>query len=452
MKHFVQQAEISKYTSLLELLNNISTASSYEKVISILKSKVKWVIDFQKLFIIFVNSESNLITVKTSFGIEGEFGEEDLQHSAILNYLISNKHDLTNLSEKTIYTLVEQNEFDKLWKEMKGVFASKISISNKENAIIIFGTDLKSGFLKNEMLQLNIISNIVQSNFSRIQSSLELFEKNRELENSLQKVKTIQKTIILQERLASLGAVTAGIAHELKNPLHLILNYTRVIQEQIEEIREDQKNREPDTTLSIQLSDIDSFTEVITKHSTIANQIINSMINQHSAEGKGSEQVNISELIHGSLQISYHAMRARNRVEVEIVEDVEKEIISFVNKENLNLAMINLFDNAFYTLHKRSLSEGKSFHAKILVKVTKVKGNLSISIRDNGFGIDKSIIETVFNPFFTTKDPGEGMGLGLSFVYDVINNHDGTIDINSIKNDYTKIDIFLPIKSIKAAA
>ncbi|WP_440998496.1 two-component regulator propeller domain-containing protein [Fodinibius sp. SL11] len=294
------------------------------------------------------------------------------------------------------------------------------------------------------------------------------FEKAySELQDSLQKLTAAQDQLVQQEKLASLGQLTAGIAHEIKNPLNFVNNFSELSMELIEEAREEVRRvtceRSPDDLesgkgeingkltddshqLKVILDDIEANLKKIHKHGIRADSIVKSML-LHS-RGKSGERIptDLNKLIDEYVKLAYHGMRASDKsFNIDIQTDYDPQIpMKDLVAQDFSRAFLNIINNAMYAAHEISNSQPDR---KPVIQVTTKKedNNVEIRIRDNGGGIPDDIREKIFEPFFTTKPTGEGTGLGLSMAYDIIKLHRGDLEVDSKLGEYTELIITIPI-------
>jgi signal transduction histidine kinase len=284
--------------------------------------------------------------------------------------------------------------------------------------------------------------------------NVRLFEsveaRTRELAKSLEDLRATQDRLVQTQKLASLGQLTAGIAHEIKNPLNFVNNFSGLSAELIDELQ--------DTLKGISLNDkaraeIKELTDTlrgnldkVVQHGKRADAIVKNML-LHSREGSSEHRViDTNAIVEESLNLAYHGARAEKRgfnITLERSFDpAAGEIDAF--PQDITRALLNLISNGFYAASKRNV-EGNS-HEPTLTAATKSLGDrVEITIRDNGTGISPEVKEKMFNPFFTTKPAGEGTGLGLSISYDIIvKQHGGSIEIDTQPGEFTEIRVILP--------
>ena len=286
--------------------------------------------------------------------------------------------------------------------------------------------------------------------------NVRLFEsveaRTRELAASLDELRAAQDRLIQTEKLASLGQLTAGIAHEIKNPLNFINNFSALSVELVDELGEalalaplDDKAREDTDELARMLR---SNLEKVVQHGRRADSIVKNML-LHSREGSGDRRsVDINTLVGESLNLAYHGARAEKQdFQIRLDQDLdpaagEAEVVP----QEITRVLLNLISNGFYAAMKRKAENAAKGYEPALVAATRNLGDrVEISIRDNGSGIPPNVREKMFNPFFTTKPPGEGTGLGLSLSHDiVVKQHAGLIEVDTRPGEFTEFRVVLP--------
>ena len=285
---------------------------------------------------------------------------------------------------------------------------------------------------------------------ARLFDSVEV--RTRELAKSLEDLRTAQDRLVQTQKLASLGQLTAGIAHEIKNPLNFVNNFSGVSIELIDELKEalqgvpaDDKTRTEIAELADTLRD---NLDKIVQHGKRANSIVKNML-LHSREGSGEHRaVDINALVEESLNLAYHGARAEKQgFKITLARSFDPtagEVDLF--PQDISRVLLNVISNGFYAATKRKREASDTDHEPTLSASTINLGDrVEIKIRDNGPGIPPEVKEKMFNPFFTTKPAGEGTGLGLSISHDiVVKQHSGSIDVDTEPGDFTEIRIVLP--------
>jgi histidine kinase len=307
--------------------------------------------------------------------------------------------------------------------------------------------------LKNALLfaQLEDYSHTLEQRVE--ERTRELQTKNEALDRAMRQLRDTQKKLVAQEKLASLGALTAGIAHELKNPLNFINNFTEITMEFADELSTGVKAQFPQMPMkSAQdldqlLTRIQQSVSKVQEHGQRATQIINRMLmhSRDSSEAKAS--VNLNKVLEESLSLSYRGLSSRVdgfTLDVQTHYDPAVGEVEMVASE-LSRVFINAVDNACYALQQKKKLLGDRFSPRLEVS-TRARGALAeVRIRDNGPGIPDALLDKVFTPFFTTKPAGEGTGLGLSLSHDIIvGGHHGELRIDSVEGEFTELIIEIP--------
>ena len=285
--------------------------------------------------------------------------------------------------------------------------------------------------------------------------NVRLFEsveaRTRELTKSLEDLRTAQDRLVQTEKLASLGQLTAGIAHEIKNPLNFVNNFSAVSVELIDELREALGGAHLDSKLRAEISEIadtlQGNLDKIVQHGKRADAIVKNML-LHSRQGSGEHRsVDINALVEESVNLAYHGARAEKQgfnITLErSLDPAAGEVDCF--PQEITRVLLNLISNGFYAATKRKgQATDDDFEPKLTAATKSLRDRVEIRIRDNGIGISPEVKEKMFNPFFTTKPAGEGTGLGLSITHDIIvKQHAGSIEVDSQPGEFTEVRIIL---------
>ena len=277
----------------------------------------------------------------------------------------------------------------------------------------------------------------------------QLATNNQQLNHTLEALKTTQTQLVQKEKMASLGELTAGIAHEIQNPLNFVNNFSAISTELLEEIKEERQKQERDEELETEiLGDLSGNLAKINHHGGRAASIVKSML-EHSRTSTGEKRLtDLNVLTDEYMRLSYHGLRAKDKefnctLDTQFDPSVDKlEVIP----QDLGRVLLNLFNNAFYAVAERQKHGEPGYQPGVSVQTSQQDGQVQIRVRDNGMGIPESVVAKIFQPFFTTKPAGEGTGLGLSLSYDIVTKgHGGSLLVESQPGKGTEFVIQLPI-------
>ncbi len=273
----------------------------------------------------------------------------------------------------------------------------------------------------------------------------QVHERTEALTRSLENLQTTQSQLIQSEKMASLGELTAGIAHEIQNPLNFINNFSEVNTELIAEMKEeiDKGNIEEIKAIS---HDLEENEQKINHHGKRADAIVKGML-QHSRVSTGQKELtDINSLADEYLRLSYHGFRAKDKAFNATLQTNFDESISKISivPQDIGRVLLNLFSNAFYAVNEKKRLHTNGYEPLITVSTKKENNKAIIVVRDNGIGVPQKVADKIFQPFFTTKPTGQGTGLGLSLSYDIIKAHNGKLEVKSDEGRSTEFIITLP--------
>jgi signal transduction histidine kinase/tetratricopeptide (TPR) repeat protein len=265
-------------------------------------------------------------------------------------------------------------------------------------------------------------------------------------EDTLHQLQSTQKQLIQAEKMASLGELTAGIAHEIQNPLNFVNNFSELNKELLVELKDELKKGNLDEVTAI-AEDVISNEEKINSHGKRAADIVKGML-QHSRNGSGQQELtDINELCDEYLRLAYHGLRAKdNGFNASFTSSFDESIGKInVVSQDFGRVILNLINNAFYAVNDKKKKVSEDYNPTISITTKKTDKEVVIAVADNGSGIPQNIREKIFQPFFTTKPTGSGTGLGLSLSYDIIKAHNGELKVESTEGQGTTFIIHLPV-------
>jgi len=366
-----------------------------------------------------------------------------------------------------------QNNPDSAFKYMKASLGLRDSLFNREKTIAFQNLALKEQEKQKEIetsklqyqnqLKLNAVLGILFTvlaivgilfrNNRQRKKAFMLLQKQKEqtdlqktkVEQALEDLKVTQTQLIQSEKMASLGELTAGIAHEIQNPLNFVNNFSEINKELLVELNEEigKRNFNEVTILS---RDVTENEEKINYHGKRAGAIVKGML-QHSQISTGQkEPTDLNSLVAEYLRLSYYGLRAKDNSSDILRKTYFDEHIGDVKivSQDIGRVLLNLYNNAFYTLVEKKKQHPGNFEPVISVTTQKTDGKIEIRVKDNGSGIPQKVIDKIFQPFFTTKPPGQGTGLGLSLSYDIIKAHGGELKVESTEGLGTEFIILIP--------
>ena len=301
-----------------------------------------------------------------------------------------------------------------------------------------------------DLLQTFAAQSVLAIQNARLFESAEA--RTRELAISLEDLRDAQDRLVQTEKLASLGQLTAGIAHEIKNPLNFVNNFSALSAELVDELQETLRKADLSEDLGVDVNELTGMLkgnlDKVQQHGKRADAIVKNML-MHSRESSGGRRsANINAIIEDSLNLAYYGARAEKKdFEVTFQRSFDPaagEVDMY--PQDMTRAILNLVSNSLYALIKRSAELGKGYEPTLTASTMHIEGDrVEIRIRDNGGGIPAEIKDRIFNPFFTTKPPGEGTGLGLSLSYDIIvKQHAGSIEFDTQLDNFTEFRVVLP--------
>jgi signal transduction histidine kinase len=280
----------------------------------------------------------------------------------------------------------------------------------------------------------------------KVELEQQVKERTSELKQSLEDLRAAQTQLVHSEKMASLGELTAGVAHEIQNPLNFVNNFAEVSTELLDEMKSELQKNNSEEAVAIAAS-VKENLEKIVYHGNRADSIVKGML-QHSRSSSGKKELtDINALADEFLRLAYHGLRAKDKsfnAKFETNFDPSIEKINVV-PQDIGRVILNLINNAFYAVTEKKKTAGDHFEPMVTVSTKKLNGGVEIRVQDNGNGIPAKVLDKIFQPFFTTKPTGQGTGLGLSLSYDIITKgHNGKLKVVTKENEGSEFIIEIP--------
>jgi signal transduction histidine kinase len=288
-----------------------------------------------------------------------------------------------------------------------------------------------------------------------VEDLIKLQTEKKRAEDALAELQVTQKQLIQSEKMASLGELTAGIAHEIQNPLNFVNNFSEVSNELIEELKEEKLKPEGERDGQLEeelLNDIKQNLEKINHHGKRADAIVKGMLQHSRSSTSTKEPTDINKLADEYLRLAYHGTRAKDKSFNATLKTDFDESIGNINiiPQDIGRVILNLITNAFYVVNEKTLSAvftptAVKYEPTVSVITKKINNKVEIKVSDNGNGIPQKVLDKIFQPFFTTKPTGQGTGLGLSLSYDIVKAHGGELKVETKEGEGTEFIIQLPV-------
>ena len=282
--------------------------------------------------------------------------------------------------------------------------------------------------------------------YARYEDFKQLEDAKNKIESALSELKATQSQLIQSEKMASLGELTAGIAHEIQNPLNFVNNFSELNAELIDEL-EQEVNKSNLEAIKAITKDLKDNEQKINHHGKRADAIVKGML-QHSRSSSGVKvPTDINALFEEYLRLAYHGLRAKDKSFSAVTKMDLDHTIGKINiiPQEIGRAILNLITNAFYAVSEKKKEAGDDYEPTVTVGTKKINGSVEVIVKDNGNGIPLRILDKIFQPFFTTKPTGQGTGLGLSLTYDIVKAHGGEIKVETKEGEGTIFIIEMPV-------
>jgi signal transduction histidine kinase/ligand-binding sensor domain-containing protein len=447
-------AESKQRASELATVNNISQALTaqleFDALVKLVGEQIRTTFNADIAYVALLDKSRDMLTFPYGYGDDlptMEFGEGltsqiiKQAQPILINEDIQASHEELGIAEVGIRAASYLGVPIKSGPDVIGVMS-------------VQSTQQEGRFDEDDMRLLTTIAANVGIALQNAESYRQLNSTVAQLNITLDNLKATQDQLITQEKLASLGALTAGIAHEIKNPLNIVNNFAELSLELVSELRQDlgkyadAMQSDDHENIETALQDLEQNSRKINEHGKRADSIVRSML-QHSRGKAGEHQLtDINAMLEEDLNLAYHGMRAQDsnfNIRMEKSFDPDIPAIEIV-PQDISRVFLNIITNGFYEAHRKSAETGAgSGNALLRIVTENGDGVITIRIRDNGNGIPEDIRDKLFNPFFTTKPTGQGTGLGLSISYDIIvHQHRGEIYFETETGQFTEFIIRLP--------
>jgi signal transduction histidine kinase len=334
-------------------------------------------------------------------------------------------------------------------------FNQKLKQQELESANADYKNKLKIYLLTGGLIILLTIAFILWRNNRQRQKAYRLLEKQKteidfqrtKAEQAIEELQSTQLQLIQREKMASLGELTAGIAHEIQNPLNFVNNFSEVNTELLQEMNEEIKKGNYQEVKNISQGILENE-QKIAMHGKRADSIVKGMLQHSRSSSSQKEPTNINALADEYLKLSYHGLRAKdNSFNAKLQTDFNDVDLINIIPQDIGRVLLNLFNNAFYAVAEKKKTHPENYEPLVSVSTKQNNNNLELIVSDNGSGIPQKLLDKIFQPFFTTKPAGEGTGLGLSLSYEIIKAHGGEIKVNTKTGEGSEFIIALPISN-----
>lgn len=395
--------------------------------------------------------DSCIAYAKKAFDLsrEGSFSHNLQQSAAALAKLYYGRDDHTAALYYHIATVLRDSLFneDKARQVLILNIAEQQHEADLKNAAIAYQNKLKLYGLLGTLLFVVVILIITWNNKEKKTKANKLLESQKQqIQQALQELRQTQTQLIQSEKMASLGELTAGIAHEIQNPLNFVNNFSEVNRELLSEMGQEIEKGNFDEVKAIAI-DIIGNEEKISFHGKRADFIVKGML-EHSRTSTGEKQLtDMNILADEFFKLSYHGLRAKDKsFNAEMITHFDEKLPKIdIVQQDIGRVLLNLFNNAFYAVNQKKKTAGTDYKPEVSVSTGYENGQVIIKVKDNGNGIPDAIKDKIMQPFFTTKPTGEGTGLGLSLSYDiVVKGHGGSIAVDTKEGEFTEFTVTLP--------
>ncbi len=375
--------------------------------------------------------------------MEGNYNNEIIEVGIFLSEL----YDSTDTKEALHYSRIAIAAQKDLYNQGKKYALNSITdFDQKERDYEI---EAETTAYKNEVKQYALLTGLgafLLVAFILFRNNRQKQKANKVLESTLSNLKSTQSQLIQSEKMASLGELTAGIAHEIQNPLNFVNNFSEVNTELIEELKAEAHQGNDEGVITI-ANDIKANEQKINHHGKRADAIVKGML-QHSRSSSGvKEPTDINALCDEYLRLSFHGLRAKDKeFNATMNTDFDNSIGNInIIPQDIGRVLLNLYNNAFYAVTEKAKQPTNGYEPAISVSTKKIDNTVLLTVQDNGNGIPQKVLDKIFQPFFTTKPTGQGTGLGLSLSYDIVKAHGGELKVVTKEGEGSEFIIQLPV-------
>jgi signal transduction histidine kinase/ligand-binding sensor domain-containing protein len=450
-----QSQELANKNDELEKINSaiksINAEINFENLLQSLLEKMKIIRSAEKSLALVFDKNSEAYRYKACIGYSlSEFDEITINLAQAENRYLKNTEEVfEDIFIKSEFSTHNEIEVLQKYAKPKSMMVLVIRIENKIEAFLIFENHSRENAF--ETRDISLIKNSKEHIISAIIRTRIL----EDLQQTLHNLKDTQDQLVQSEKLASLGQLTAGIAHEIQNPLNFVNNFASLsvdlaneLQETIEEIKDNippEKYEDVEDVIGLIKGNIVKINE----HGKRVESIVKGML-QHSRGKTGEfEEIDINNMVSEYVNLAYHGMKAKEKSFNTAIRTLLDPAVgkASILPQDLSRVILNIVNNACYAVDEKTKKNIPDFRPEVIVSTKKIHDKIEIKIKDNGTGIPDHVIEKIFNPFFTTKPTGKGTGLGLSMSFDIVNKiHKGKLEVKSQLGEYTEFIITIPEK------
>lgn len=450
-----QSQELANKNDELEKINSaiksINAEINYENLLQSLLEKMKIIRAAEKSLALVFDKNVDAYRFKACIGYAvSDLGKFTINLAQAENRYLKNTEEVfEDIFIKSEFSSFGEIEELQNYVKPKSVMVLVIRIENKIDAFLIFENHSRANAFESSDISL------IRNSKEHIISAIIRTRLLDDLQQTLHNLKDTQDQLIQSEKLASLGQLTAGIAHEIQNPLNFVNNFASLsvdladeLNETLEDIRESFPTDKYEDVSEV-IGMIKGNVVKINEHGKRVESIVKGMLQHSRGRTSEFEEVDLNNIVTEYVNLAYHGLRAKDKsfnTAIRINLDPAIGKVSII-PQDLSRVVLNIVNNACYAVDEKSKTNLPGFKPEVLVTTRKVQNKVEIRIRDNGTGIPQQVIEKIFNPFFTTKPTGKGTGLGLSMSFDIVNKiHKGKLEVESKEGEYTEFIITIPEK------